>query len=307
MEEPENNSTTNNDVIDIKGLVIDEESGIKSLKINGENVTFSDKGIFEKKGIILKDNLNKFEIKATNNASLSTTEILTITKALPPDETPPKISIIQPNNKSVVETSNILVSFMVEDKESGILKVLVNKKELSSPGKGQYASTIDLVKGENQIIIIAIDKAGNLAKEVLTVTYQTEKPTVIKIMVGNKIVIVNGKSNMIEAPPFIHQATGRTLIPIRIIVESIGGSVGYESKERKVTLIKQPIIMELWIDNPIAFINGVNIPIDKNNSLAPLVVNGRTFLPLRFVAESFNGKVDWDAPTQTITLTFGSV
>jgi len=294
-------------VIDIKGLVIDEESGIKSLKINGENVTFSDKGIFEKKGIILKDNLNKFEIKATNNASLSTTEILTITKALPPDETPPKISIIQPNNKSVVETSNILVSFMVEDKESGILKVLVNKKELSSPGKGQYASTIDLVKGENQIIIIAIDKAGNLAKEVLTVTYQTEKPTVIKIMVGNKIVIVNGKSNMIEAPPFIHQATGRTLIPIRIIVESIGGSVGYESKGRKVTLIKQPIIMELWIDNPIAFINGVNIPIDKNNSLAPLVVNGRTFLPLRFVAESFNGKVDWDAPTQTITLTFGSV
>ncbi len=294
-------------MIDIKGLVIDEESGIKSLKINGENVTFSDKGIFEKKGIILKDNLNKFEIKATNNASLSTTEILTITKALPPDETPPKISIIQPNNKSVVETSNILVSFMVEDKESGILKVLVNKKELSSPGKGQYASTIDLVKGENQIIIIAIDKAGNLAKEVLTVTYQTEKPTVIKIMVGNKIVIVNGKSNMIEAPPFIHQATGRTLIPIRIIVESIGGSVGYESKGRKVTLIKQPIIMELWIDNPIAFINGVNIPIDKNNSLAPLVVNGRTFLPLRFVAESFNGKVDWDAPTQTITLTFGSV
>ena len=47
--------------------------------------------------------------------------------------------------------------------------------------------------------------------------------------------------------PFIDKASGRTLIPIRIVVESIEGKIDWNATERKVTITKDNIVIELWI------------------------------------------------------------
>ena len=132
---------------------------------------------------------------------------------------------------------------------------------------------------------------------------------IIKLTIGSNTVwlIKQGSEQQatLEAPPFIDKASGRTLIPIRIIVEAIGGKVDFEAGESKVTLTKGSTVIELWIGKPIAKINGKEGYIDENaKNLAPIIVNGRTFLPLRFVAENFGGKVDYDAKTQEIVITF---
>ena len=36
--------------------------------------------------------------------------------------------------------------------------------------------------------------------------------------------------------------------------------------------------------------------------VGPVVNNGRTMLPIRFVVEYFNGDVDWDNSTETVTI-----
>lgn len=48
-------------------------------------------------------------------------------------------------------------------------------------------------------------------------------------------------------------------------------------------------------------INGVEA--DVNMDVAPFIRDGRTMLPLRYIAEALGFKVDWDRATRTITLT----
>jgi hypothetical protein len=41
-------------------------------------------------------------------------------------------------------------------------------------------------------------------------------------------------------------------------------------------------------------------------AVAPMIVNGRTLVPVRFVSENLGSKVDWDGKLQRITITFPS-
>lgn len=182
-------------------------------------------------------------------------------------------------------------------------KVAINEKEVPVNADGSFSLEVALLLGENKFEATATDAAGNVGKTTLVVV--RIKPIVIQLTIGKTIVIVNGEAKTIDAAPFVDKTSGRTLIPIRIIMESIDGKIDFDAKERKVTLTKDAIKIELWIDKPIAQINGIPTPIDMASpKLAPKIVSGRTFLPLRFVAENIGAKVDFDGKTQTITVTY---
>jgi hypothetical protein len=192
---------------------------------------------------------------------------------------------------------------LIKGKTEPGAKITINGKDVSVNEDGTFSLEVELKEGENTFEIIAIDPAGNESKTTLTII--RKKPTVIILVVGNKTVFVNGTPKEIEAAPFIDKTSGRTLIPIRIVVEAIEGKIAWDAKERKVTITKDNIVIELWIDNPVARINGIPTPIDiQAPKLAPMIVSGRTFLPLRFVAENLGCEVGWDGKTQTITITY---
>lgn len=62
--------------------------------------------------------------------------------------------------------------------------------------------------------------------------------------------------------------------------------------------------VELVLDTPTALINGAKVPVDEESAeTAPyLDETDRTMVPLRFIAEAFGSKVDWDAETRGITI-----
>ncbi len=159
-----------------------------------------------------------------------------------------------------------------------------------------------LEKGENKIEIIARDTAGNETK-IERVVILKER-VIIKLQIGSKVILINNKVGSLDAPPFIDKNSGRTLVPIRAVVEAIEGKIEWNDKERKVTITKENIKIELWIGKTIALVNGKEVKIDPEKPVTPMIVSGRTFLPLRFVAENLGFKVDWEASTQTITLTY---
>ncbi|HPP44067.1 MAG TPA: copper amine oxidase N-terminal domain-containing protein [Caldisericia bacterium] len=106
-----------------------------------------------------------------------------------------------------------------------------------------------------------------------------------------------------DVPPIIIE--GRTLLPIRWVAEPLGAEVGWDGVERKVTVSLGDIHIELWIGKSIAKINGVNKAIDPDNpKVVPIIKNGRTMLPVRFVAENLGCEVGWDAYTKTVTITY---
>lgn len=90
----------------------------------------------------------------------------------------------------------------------------------------------------------------------------------------------------------------RTLVPIRAVVEALGGSVEWNEAEREVVLTMNSDVISLTIDSDAAYLNGEEHILDT----APVVINGRTMLPIRFIAESFGLSVDWYEAEQSITI-----
>jgi len=126
-----------------------------------------------------------------------------------------------------------------------------------------------------------------------------KKSTIITFQIGNPNIIVNGISQEIDpgrgTKPVIIPQWSRTVVPIRAIVEALGGIISWDGIARKVIINLKETVIELWIDNPKA----------KNYDVKPVIINDRTMLPLRFIAESLGCIVDWDNDTRTITITYG--
>jgi hypothetical protein len=100
----------------------------------------------------------------------------------------------------------------------------------------------------------------------------------------------------------------RTLVPIRAIVEVLGGSVDWNDTEKMVAITLKDITLRLWINKPQAQVDAPLLILkwidESNHKVVPEIINGRTMLPVRFVAEILGAKVDWDDKTKTITIKY---
>ena len=91
----------------------------------------------------------------------------------------------------------------------------------------------------------------------------------------------------------------RTMVPMRKIFEILGATISWDGENRIVTGVKGNTTIKLQIDNTIATktVNGnaTEIVLDA----APTIVNSRTMVPLRFIAESLEKQVGWDSANRT--------
>lgn len=92
----------------------------------------------------------------------------------------------------------------------------------------------------------------------------------------------------------------RTLVPIRFIAESLGYDVEWDSIEN-VAIIDDDRV-KLWIGTDKAELDGALVTLDTSSVL----VNDRTMVPLRAVAETLDCTVDWIAKTKTVQITSGT-
>ncbi len=106
----------------------------------------------------------------------------------------------------------------------------------------------------------------------------------------------NGKQLAPTVEPKIIEGT--TFVPLRIIAEELGSMVSWVSSERKVEVEKEGTRLELFVDQTVAMVNGE----EENISNPPIIMDGRTLLPLRFVSEQFGALVYWDGKTKTVSI-----
>jgi uncharacterized repeat protein (TIGR02543 family) len=129
--------------------------------------------------------------------------------------------------------------------------------------------------------------------------------TVLVLQIGKSTFTVNGGLKTLDSPPVIRN--GRTLVPIRAIIESLRGTVDWDPLARRATVRLGATSLGLWIGKNIASVNGTNAPIDSTNAkVVPEIISSRTMLPLRFVSENLGCSVEWAAATRTITITYQS-
>ncbi|MEA3312969.1 MAG: copper amine oxidase N-terminal domain-containing protein, partial [Caldisericota bacterium] len=174
-------------------------------------------------------------------------------------------------------------------------------------------STSASTPADSYTITITATGGGKTHTATVTLNVTYEKPVqkiVITLQPDNPYMVVNGVSQEIDpgrgTKPVIIPEWERTVVPIRAIVEALGGTISWEGETRKITINFKGTTIELWIKNPEAEVNGVTKWIDENNhAVMPIIINSRTMLPLRFVAESLGCTVGWDNDTRTITITYG--
>ncbi len=165
--------------------------------------------------------------------------------------------------------------------------------------------------------VLAFNSAGvSLDSNTITVTIPQVDPapepdpvvttTVIRLQVGSQTYQVNGMSGQMDTAPMI--IGGRTLLPIRYVADPLGAALGWSSGESKATVQMGGTLLELWIGNNQARVNGVNRYIDPfNHEVYPIIVPpGRTMLPLRFIAEALGCDVVWNPVDKSVTVTYES-
>ncbi len=111
----------------------------------------------------------------------------------------------------------------------------------------------------------------------------------MEITVGEKEYDVNGKTSTLDVPPMI--IDGRTMVPVRFITETLGGEAFWDSKTKTVTITLDEKVLTMVVGETT---EGMDVP--------PVIVDGRTLVPLRYISESFDAEVDWDATTKTINI-----
>ena len=125
------------------------------------------------------------------------------------------------------------------------------------------------------------------------------KDVVVSLQIDNPILEYNGTKYSIDdnnTTPI--EKNGRTLVPIRSVIEAFGGDVSWNGDTRTATLKMDGDTVSLTIGSNTGYLNGVGQYLD----VAPEIINGRTMLPIRFVAESFNLGVAWEGDTRTVTI-----
>lgn len=110
-------------------------------------------------------------------------------------------------------------------------------------------------------------------------------------------VVVNQKALVFPVPPVLKNGT--TLVPLREIFEALGAQVKWDQATKTVTAIKGKTTVKLAIGSTQASVGNQQIRLTQ----AAQIIEGKTFVPLRFVSEALGAKVEWNAQTKVITIT----
>ena len=112
-------------------------------------------------------------------------------------------------------------------------------------------------------------------------------------------VYFNGELMNFDVPAMT--IDGRTMVPMRAIFEKFGMSVYWDGDTQSITALKsiaegQHNTIKMQIDNNIMTKNGESIELD----VPPMVIDGRTLVPVRAIAEALDANVVWSNNLQAV-------
>src|SRR5690606_16817251 len=93
---------------------------------------------------------------------------------------------------------------------------------------------------------------------------------VVELALGRKSMTLDGEERALEVAPYV--VNNSTLIPVRFFVDAMGGKIQYDAAEKRVTVIRDDHLVEMWIGNPNVLIDGQMV----ESPVAPTVNKNRT-------------------------------
>lgn len=109
-------------------------------------------------------------------------------------------------------------------------------------------------------------------------------------------VNLNGNHIDFDVQPAI--INGRTMVPLRAIFEALGLEIRWDGETSTVTGVGNGKEIKLKIGSTKALIDGNEVELD----VPAAVIENRTLVPVRFVAEASGAKVAWDGTSRTVLI-----
>ncbi|MCK5847579.1 MAG: copper amine oxidase N-terminal domain-containing protein [Caldisericia bacterium] len=240
----------------------------------------------------LNDGVNDVSISAFDEAGNKANRTYRIIK----DTSPPEIVIEFPT----AENPSLEKSFHLKGKTEPFTEVYINGELVFVDAEGLFSYPLRINKiGNTKLFAKAIDKSGNITDQEVSVWVGVT----ISLKIGSNISVKNDKSTKIDASAFI--LNGRTMVPFRYIGEALQADISF-STDPMSKLVSQVVFRKgntkiiLSIGKNKAYVNEKAIVLDS----PPIIVNGRTMVPVRFVAEQFGCEVNWDSETETVVIRY---
>ena len=158
-----------------------------------------------------------------------------------------------------------------------------NKVEAEDNGDGTF--TFKMPKGGVEVV-------PAFAEE----TSAGKEETTLVLTIGQNIYQMDGNYAANDVAPVIEG--GRTCLPVRLIAETLGATVGWNELDQAVTIVKGDDTIVLYIGQAFALVNGEPVQLDTK----AFISNERTYLPVRFISENLGAAVTWDDTAKTVTI-----
>lgn len=110
-------------------------------------------------------------------------------------------------------------------------------------------------------------------------------------------VVIDGEAIAFDVAPRL--VGSRTMVPMRAIFEALGAEVNWESETQTITAYNEISVVKCTIGDNTMYINNIAKTID----VPPMIIDARTLVPVRFIAESFDCDVLWNSDTFTVSIT----
>jgi rhodanese-related sulfurtransferase len=158
----------------------------------------------------------------------------------------------------------------------------------------------------NSKIIIGATEDSNISS-IINLYLQPVEKKEIHLTINKMQAIVNGKTITLDASPLILKS--RTFVPFRFIGTEFGAKIDYtiNSKTKLVDTVTFKLgrkSIKLFIGDNIVEITNDQEKIVKNLDAPPVILKGRTLIPLRFVSEELGSNITWDPITSSIGVYF---
>lgn len=155
----------------------------------------------------------------------------------------------------------------------------------------------------NTVVFATEDNSDDFWQQVCMMVAKYEEDTYFSTMsvtIGESEIDIDGEIVPIDesnSVPYVEN--GRTMMPVRGLAEAIGADVSYDDSTQTVTVESPETVVLMTIGFDKMKVNGETVQLLN----APKIVNGRTMLPVRDVAEALDCEVEWIQETETAVFT----
>lgn len=94
---------------------------------------------------------------------------------------------------------------------------------------------------------------------------------------------------------------GRTMLPMRQIAQELGCEVNWNEAAKQIYVMRGSDIIVFTVDSKTGYENGKEFTMD----VPATIVNDRTMLPVRALADALHLNIKWDDPSRTVSIQSG--